>query len=154
MRLGDLDKFKELFDKQIEYGATDLFDAVEDALQDTQIVDPETLPIVQELRKKADRLEEARENANEACAKWEFKCKELEQQLSKVTAERDELREYIKHIGNCSICKKAKYISEFLAFIPCEAYIKGKNQKKWVKTPYGETVQKCQDFEWKGINEK
>ena len=50
MRLGDLDQFKELFDKQVKYGATDLFDAVEDALQDTEIIYPETLPIVRELR--------------------------------------------------------------------------------------------------------
>ena len=46
MRLGDVDELKELFDKQVKYGATDWFDAVEDALQDTEIIDPETLPIV------------------------------------------------------------------------------------------------------------
>ena len=44
MRLIDADVFEELFDKQIEYGATDIFDAVEDALQDTPIVD--AVPVV------------------------------------------------------------------------------------------------------------
>ena len=39
MRLIDAEVFEELFNKQIEYGATDIFDAVEDALQDTPAVD-------------------------------------------------------------------------------------------------------------------
>ena len=39
MRLIDAEVFEELFKKQIEYGATDIFDAVEDALQDTPTVD-------------------------------------------------------------------------------------------------------------------
>ena len=47
-------------------------------------IDPETLPIVRELREKVSRLEEARENANEACGKWERKCCDLEKQLADV----------------------------------------------------------------------
>ena len=39
MRLIDAEVFEELFKKQIEYGATDIFDAVEDALQDTPTID-------------------------------------------------------------------------------------------------------------------
>ena len=44
MRLINADVFEELFDKQIEYGATDIFDAVEDALQDTPTID--AVPVV------------------------------------------------------------------------------------------------------------
>lgn len=44
MRLIDADVFEELFDKQIEYGATDIFDAVEDALQDTPTID--AVPVI------------------------------------------------------------------------------------------------------------
>ena len=38
MLLIDPNEFEELFNKQVEYGATDLFDAVDDALQDSQII--------------------------------------------------------------------------------------------------------------------
>ena len=81
MRLIDAERFEELFDQQIELGATDLFDAVEDALQDTEYIDPETLPIVQELR----------------------------EQLAKVTAERDAAIADLKSIkvGLCDFCKYA-----------------------------------------------
>lgn len=44
MRLIDADAFEELFDKQIKYGATDIFGAVEDALQDTPTID--AVPVV------------------------------------------------------------------------------------------------------------
>ena len=44
MRLIDAEVFEELFHKQIKYGATDIFDAVEDALQDTPDVD--AVPVV------------------------------------------------------------------------------------------------------------
>lgn len=44
MRLIDADAFEELFDKQIKYGATDIFEAVEDALQDTPTID--AVPVV------------------------------------------------------------------------------------------------------------
>ena len=44
MRLINADVFEELFDKQIEYGATDIFDAVEDALQDAPTID--AVPVV------------------------------------------------------------------------------------------------------------
>lgn len=44
MRLIDADVFEELFDKQIEYGATDIFDAVEDALQDAPTID--AVPVI------------------------------------------------------------------------------------------------------------
>lgn len=44
MRLIDAEVFEELFHKQMEYGATDVFDAVEDALQDTPTID--AVPVV------------------------------------------------------------------------------------------------------------
>ena len=44
MRLIDADAFEELFEKQIEYGATDIFDAVDDALQDTPTID--AVPVI------------------------------------------------------------------------------------------------------------
>lgn len=39
MRLIDAEELEYLFNEQIEQGATDLFDAFEDALQDAQAVD-------------------------------------------------------------------------------------------------------------------
>ena len=39
MRLIDANEIKNLFNAQVERGATDLFDAFEDALQDAQAVD-------------------------------------------------------------------------------------------------------------------
>lgn len=102
MRLGDLDKFKELFDKQIEYGATDLFDAVEDALQDTQIVDPETLPIVQELKKAVKKSCKTVKQQKKELDRRNKIIHELERQLDKVTAERDTM---IKEFaGECGVC--------------------------------------------------
>lgn len=44
MRLIDADELEELFNKQIESGATDLFNALDDALQDAQTVD--AVPVV------------------------------------------------------------------------------------------------------------
>lgn len=63
MRLIDAERFEELFNQQVELGATDLFDAVDDALQDTESIDPETLPIVQELRKELERVTKERNAA-------------------------------------------------------------------------------------------
>ena len=63
MRLIDAERFEELFNQQVELGATDLFDAVEDALQDTESINPETLPIVQELRKELERVTRERDAA-------------------------------------------------------------------------------------------
>lgn len=62
MRLIYAERFEELFNQQVELGATDLFDAVEDALQDTESIDPETLPIVQELRAQLARVTAERDN--------------------------------------------------------------------------------------------
>ena len=39
MRLIDAEEIEELFYKQVEYGATDLIDAFDDALQDARTVD-------------------------------------------------------------------------------------------------------------------
>jgi hypothetical protein len=61
MRLIDAERFEELFNQQVDLGATDLFDAVEDALQDTESIDPETLPIVKELRKELERVTRERD---------------------------------------------------------------------------------------------
>lgn len=93
-------------------------------------IDPETLPIVQELRKVVARLVEARENANEACSKYEFRCKGLEkqleearrdcavaeknhaecvEQLSKVTVERDTLLRERKCLEDTEPVKHAKW---------------------------------------------
>lgn len=44
MRLIDANEIENLFNAQVERGATDLFDAFEDALQDAQAVD--ALPVV------------------------------------------------------------------------------------------------------------
>lgn len=44
MRLINADEIESLFNAQIERGATDLFDAFEDALQDAQTVD--AVPVV------------------------------------------------------------------------------------------------------------
>ena len=63
MRLIDAERFEELFNQQVELGATDLFDAVEDALQDTESIDPETLPIVKELREQLARVTAERDAA-------------------------------------------------------------------------------------------
>ena len=57
MRLINADVFEELFDKQIEYGATDIFDAVEDALQDTPTID--AVPVV--------RCKECKHRCTEQC---------------------------------------------------------------------------------------
>lgn len=62
MRLIYAERFEELFNQQVELGATDLFDAVEDALQDTESIDPETLPIVLELREKLERVTKERDS--------------------------------------------------------------------------------------------
>ena len=40
-RLIDADEIEELFYKQVEYGATDLMDAFDDALQDAQTIEAE-----------------------------------------------------------------------------------------------------------------
>lgn len=44
MRLIDADEIEELFYKQVEYGATDLISAFDDALQDAKTVD--AVPVV------------------------------------------------------------------------------------------------------------
>lgn len=44
MRLIDANEIENLFNAQVERGATDLFDAFEDALQDAQAVD--AVPVV------------------------------------------------------------------------------------------------------------
>lgn len=44
MRLIDVNEIENLFNAQVERGATDLFDAFEDALQDAQAVD--AVPVV------------------------------------------------------------------------------------------------------------
>lgn len=41
MRLIDANEIEELFYKQVEYGATDLMDAFDDALQDAQTIEAE-----------------------------------------------------------------------------------------------------------------
>ncbi len=43
MRLIDAEELEGLFNKQIEQGATDAFDAFDDALQDTPTVDAEVV---------------------------------------------------------------------------------------------------------------
>ena len=43
MRLIDAEELEGLFNKQIEHGATDAFDAFDDALQDTPTVDAEVV---------------------------------------------------------------------------------------------------------------
>ena len=43
MRLIDAEELEGLFNKQIEQGATDAFDAFDDALQDTPAVDAEVV---------------------------------------------------------------------------------------------------------------
>lgn len=63
MRLIDAERFEELFNQQVEFGATDLFDAVDDALQDTESIDPKTLPLVQELRAQLARVTAERDAA-------------------------------------------------------------------------------------------
>ena len=40
MRLIDAEELEELFYRQVEYGATDLMDAFDDALQDAQTIIP------------------------------------------------------------------------------------------------------------------
>lgn len=74
MRLIDAERFEELFNQQVELGATDLFDAVEDALQDTESIDSETLPIVQELRKELERVTRERDEITNLCGKLVMIC--------------------------------------------------------------------------------
>lgn len=47
---------------------------------------------------RCKRLDEARERANEACAKWEYRAEKAER-------ERDEAVKYIRHYGWCAGCK-------------------------------------------------
>lgn len=113
MRLGDLDQFEELFDKQIECVATDLFDAVEDALQDTEIIDPETLPIVQELRANIaiqEKIIESHHNPHDTdqIVKLSLENSNLKKQLAEVTWERDSLRIFYNDVvskPDCNTCK-------------------------------------------------
>lgn len=53
-RLIDADEFMKNFDKEIENGATDAFDAVEDALEETPTIEAE--PVKQEWIDVHDRL--------------------------------------------------------------------------------------------------
>lgn len=55
MRLISAETFKALFDEQVERGATDIFDAVEDALRDTPTVCVTTLTTLNALRDAAYR---------------------------------------------------------------------------------------------------
>ena len=51
MRLIDAEELEGLFNKQIEQGATDAFDAFDDALQDTPTVDAEVVVRCKDCRK-------------------------------------------------------------------------------------------------------
>lgn len=86
-------------------------------------IDPETLPIVRELR----------------------------EELKRERKEKEKIIECINSLSGCGLCKKSIYIEEFSAFIPCRNYCEGKNKVKWIKTPYGETIERCADFEWRGL---
>ncbi len=105
MRLIDAERFEELFNQQVELGATDLFDAVEDALQDTESIDPETLPIVKELRA----------------------------QLARVTAERDAAVKDLYAVKACKTCA-LQFSDDCLleeCFEPCGAVLCKNTPYKW-----------------------
>ena len=63
--------------------------------EDSVFAIKELLSQVEELEAKNKRLEQARENANAACAKWEYRAKKVEE-------DRDRLREAM--IPNCIMC--------------------------------------------------
>ncbi len=60
MRIIDAERFEELFNQQVELGATDLFDAVDDALQ--------------ELRKELERVTKERDEIATLCGKLGVLC--------------------------------------------------------------------------------
>lgn len=101
-------------------------------------IDPETLPIVRELREKVARLNEARENANEACSKWERKCCDLEKRLAEVTAERDSAIKTIFQWAGCPECRNWDSKDDW-----CEKYDREANY-----------IDGCDYPEWRGIQEE
>lgn len=127
------DKLQKIIDccvKDQKFNSLTALFKMADEIKCCPVIDSETLPIVQELRKVVARLVEARENANEACSKYEFKCKELEkqleearrdcavaeknhaecvEQLSKVTVERDTLLRERKCLEDAEPVKHAKW---------------------------------------------
>lgn len=66
MRLIDAEELEGLFNKQIEQGATDAFDAFDDALQDTPTVDAEVVVRCKEC-KHAERYERTDGTAGYCC---------------------------------------------------------------------------------------
>lgn len=130
MRLIDAERFEELFNQQVEFGATDLFDAVDDALQDTESIDPKTLPLVQELRAQLARVTEERDKAlryehldelklclessrdinlvyipRSLAEKVAVESMNLEKEISKVTAERDAAISDLYAARSCCTCE-------------------------------------------------
>lgn len=96
--------------KDYAYGWNSALQAVTNA---ASTIAPETLPIVQELRKEINRMKEAVKTQNETSKYWCSKTNELAKEvcetkelLEKVTAERDEAVEQLR--GDCEKCSHYK----------------------------------------------
>lgn len=74
----------------------------------------------EELRKKITRLNEARENANEACAKWEWRAKRAEARAEKAENKFDTAMDRMKNVisGDVYPCEVCKHLWKCARFKP------------------------------------
>lgn len=120
MRLGDLDEAKKkLFSyysfvnenthKSNYMGETlmsyEVADMIEDCMDNTPTIDPETLPIVQELKEKLNNAIAERDYYGKCWKQMEDYTEEVFQQLDKVTAERDAAISDLYYACACETCK-------------------------------------------------
>lgn len=78
-------------------------DMIEDCVDNTPTIDPETLPIVRELREKLERVTRERDEARRDCAVAEKNHAKCEGKLYKTKSERDEMKQRIH--DTCILCR-------------------------------------------------
>lgn len=139
MRLIDKDKLHdEINDNWCGISVCTLKDIL-DFIDDTETIDPETLPIVQELRANISIQEKIiKENRNpfdkEKIVKLSLENANLKQQLGKVTEERDKAVDSLENI--CMFGDS-----------PCKYCSEGD------KCLFNDSPEYCRNFEWIGLQE-
>ena len=78
MRLIDANEIENLFNAQVERGATDLFDAFEDALQDAQAVDAVVVTRCKDCKHKGWVQEPCHGKSVDYCRVWDCTLRNLE----------------------------------------------------------------------------
>lgn len=134
MRLGDLDALSEKMK-----GTNRYFDIKFD-IDEMPTIDPETLPIVKELRAEIERLNRGIENLSKNVESAYKQRDELRAELEKVKAERDAAVKQLH--GYCPACKN---YTENQCDGPC-------SECKHEYYQYKDASSK-DNWEWRGVNE-